>query len=71
VVSVHEVRLSAVCAAQVRCRIPARPPEACLVLAGGLTAELTLAAGESGDRVEVQVEDIGVLTNEVVAEPAC
>jgi 2-keto-4-pentenoate hydratase/2-oxohepta-3-ene-1,7-dioic acid hydratase in catechol pathway len=31
---------------------------------------LTLAARESGDRVEVQVEDIGVLTNEVVAEPA-
>jgi 2-keto-4-pentenoate hydratase/2-oxohepta-3-ene-1,7-dioic acid hydratase in catechol pathway len=40
------------------------------VLAGGLTRELTLAALESGDRVEVQVEDIGVLTNEVVAEPA-
>jgi 2-keto-4-pentenoate hydratase/2-oxohepta-3-ene-1,7-dioic acid hydratase in catechol pathway len=40
------------------------------VLAGGLTPELTLAALESGDRVEVQVEDIGVLTNEVVAEPA-
>jgi 2-keto-4-pentenoate hydratase/2-oxohepta-3-ene-1,7-dioic acid hydratase in catechol pathway len=29
-----------------------------------------IAALESGDRVEVQVEDIGVLTNEVVAEPA-
>src|SRR5215207_1109971 len=49
VVSVHKVRLSAVCAAQVRCRIPARPPERCLVLAGGLTPELTLAALESGD----------------------
>ncbi|HEX5881865.1 MAG TPA: hypothetical protein VF468_26630, partial [Actinomycetota bacterium] len=67
---VHKERLSAVGAAQVRCRIPARPPESCLVLAGGLTPELTLAALESGDRVEVQVEDIGVLTNEVVAEPA-
>jgi hypothetical protein len=33
--------------------------------------ELTPAARESGDRVEIQVEeDIGVLTNEVVAEPA-
>jgi 2-keto-4-pentenoate hydratase/2-oxohepta-3-ene-1,7-dioic acid hydratase in catechol pathway len=31
---------------------------------------LTLAALKPGDRVEVQVEDIGVLTNEVVAEPA-
>jgi hypothetical protein len=40
------------------------------VLAGGLTAELTLAARESDDRVEVQVKDIGVLTDEVVAEPA-
>ncbi len=50
--------------------MPARPPESCLALAGGLTPELTLAALESGYRVEVQVEDIGVLTNEVVAEPA-
>jgi 2-keto-4-pentenoate hydratase/2-oxohepta-3-ene-1,7-dioic acid hydratase in catechol pathway len=33
-------------------------------------AELTPAVRESGDRVEVQVEDIGVLTNEVAAEPA-
>jgi 2-keto-4-pentenoate hydratase/2-oxohepta-3-ene-1,7-dioic acid hydratase in catechol pathway len=40
------------------------------VLAGGLTPGLTLAALKPGDRVEVQVEDIGVLTNEVVAEPA-
>jgi 2-keto-4-pentenoate hydratase/2-oxohepta-3-ene-1,7-dioic acid hydratase in catechol pathway len=40
------------------------------VLAGGLTPGLTLAALEPGDRVEVQVEGIGVLTNQVVAEPA-
>jgi hypothetical protein len=70
VVSVYQVRLSAVCAAQVRCRIPARPPESGLVLAGGLTPERTLAARESGDRVEVQVEDLGVRTNEAEAELA-
>jgi hypothetical protein len=70
VVSVHEVRLSAVCAAQVRGRIPARRPESCLLLAGGLPPGPTLAALQPGDRVEVQVEDIGVLTNEAEAELA-
>ena len=31
---------------------------------------LTLTGLEPGDRVEIEVEDIGVLPNEAVAEPA-
>jgi hypothetical protein len=40
VLYVHAVSLSAVCAAQGQGSNPARPPESCLVLAGGLTPGL-------------------------------
>src|SRR5215217_3325481 len=49
VLSVHAVVPSAVDAAQVGGRIQARPPESCLVMAGGLPRGLPpVAAGGSG-----------------------